>query len=251
VDLARTVAQGLPERLRPSTKVLTELFEVVYFASHATEEGHPILCQVTFLDPRSPDPKPPERIRRGRWQYIALNEPIRLTQLSLVKAARATDPRASSFVVYPDRYGRLYIWGLVDQGTMNNDFLNYDSDTGQDRAGVFLTSIEGIGHLSVFRQFTKIAELANGRISRRPLDVLHSGPVRARLEPAITDYIAKVWQNVPTELYDARDDWDDTLESLWLNSLSRLLLRCRGHRHGGALIITPELSRQHLNVGTP
>src|SRR5260370_13720426 len=98
-DLAAFTHAELEARERPSpgVGVLTNLFRVMYAASMATEEGQPITFEVTWIDPRNPDPSPPERIVADRWTAVLFASSIPLTTRTLVKAAKATDPRTSSF----------------------------------------------------------------------------------------------------------------------------------------------------------
>src|SRR3989454_10048580 len=103
-DLAEAVHSELALRGSdsPSLKILIDLFELLYFISLKTEELQPITCYIVYLPPENPDPKPPGRIVKDRWRYIRLNNPIPLTTSNLVKLARASDPRTSSFAVYHD-----------------------------------------------------------------------------------------------------------------------------------------------------
>ena len=58
VDLASHVHAQLTHRKEtpPSTKVLTRLFETLYFASLKREETQPISCRIAFIDRKHPDP---------------------------------------------------------------------------------------------------------------------------------------------------------------------------------------------------
>jgi hypothetical protein len=118
LDLARIVHTDLI-RLRqehPPLSVLSELFQTLYWASLKTEESQPVRCHIVYLNPDKPDPKPPRRIRKDRWICVPFGEQIPFTVPNLVKIARASDLRTSSFAVYRDKNNHLYIWGLVDQG---------------------------------------------------------------------------------------------------------------------------------------
>ncbi|HEX9004926.1 MAG TPA: hypothetical protein VGB07_33755, partial [Blastocatellia bacterium] len=100
-DLAKAVQAELKSRksFRPPQKVLIKLFESMYFASLRTEESQPIVFHIVYLNPKRPDPKPPERASRDRWTYIPFSKSVPVTISSLVKLAKATDPRTSSFAV--------------------------------------------------------------------------------------------------------------------------------------------------------
>jgi hypothetical protein len=115
-DLARIVHTDLMRghRLHPTLSVLSQLFQILYWASLKTEESQPVCCHFIYLNPDKPDPNPPQRIRKDRWICVPFGEQIPFTVPNLVKIARASDPHTSSFAVYCDKNKHLYIWGLID-----------------------------------------------------------------------------------------------------------------------------------------
>lgn len=249
-DLAESVYSELKERSSSSLnlKILLDLFESMYFASLKTEESQPITSHIVYLDPDNPDPNPPKVIVRDRWRCIRLAEPIPITIPNLVKIAKASDPRTSSLAVYQDVSERLWIWGLIDQGNRYHDFVSYNSESGSERPGVFQASLIGIGHLAVYIGYRKLAELRINTLLGKALDVLWSGPVHDVLVPGIQTYIEAVLRALPEHVYDYRQHWNTSLTSYWISSLCRLLLRMQNYRHGGAVLITPDISSQKLNV---
>lgn len=161
-DLADALCKELRQRkpLCPPLEQVATIFETLYFASLRTEESQSVFCHIIYLDPANPDPEPPERVVNDRWSFVPFSEPILFSVSDLVKIARASDPRTSSFVVFPNQSGQLHMWGLVDQGNRYHDFLNYDSESGPERPGLFQASILGVGHLviiskGVLRQSTE------------------------------------------------------------------------------------------------
>ncbi len=250
VDLAEAVCAELRRRKAhcPKLEVLRQLFECMYFASLKTEESEPTRVHIVYLDPRDPDPKPPERIVKDRWSFVRLARPIRMTASNLTKIATASDPRSSAFAVYPDGRDRLTIWGLIDQGNRYHDFVNYESESGPDRPGLFQASITGIGHLVTSVGYEKIAELRINRLVRAEKDVLRAGPVSKRLEPGILKCLNRIERRLPRYLASDFPDWREGLRDVWIASLCRLLLRIQNYRHGGALLITPDSSFLGLNL---
>lgn len=220
----------------------------MYAASMATEEGQAITFEVTWIDPDNPDPLPPERLAADRWTAVPFTSPIPLSTRALVKAAKATDPRTSSFAIYRSGNGSPFIWGMVDQGNRPYDFMRFDSDSGQDRPGLFQASALGVGHLGVSIEYEPIAELRIDRLSGSSLDPLGSGPIFEALRPGFENHVAAVRAVVATEVYEDRDHWDLSLESQWMQTLARVLLRIRGMGHGGAVLITPDKSGTGLDV---
>src|ERR1700687_1553656 len=93
-NLARHVHSQLVARKErpPPVKVLTRLFEALYFASLRREESQFVSCRVAFIDRKRPDPDPPERIVADRWQFFVLADELPLNVSNLVKLSTAVDP---------------------------------------------------------------------------------------------------------------------------------------------------------------
>lgn len=249
-DLAEAVFSELRKRTSgcPSKDALIDLFECLYFSSLKTEEAEPIRIHVVYLDPNKPDPEPPERIVKDRWSYVPLAKSVHLTPRNIAKIARASDPRSSSFAVYPDSSGRLSVWGLIDQGHQYHDFVNFESESGPERPGIFEVSIAGIGHLVAYVDYEKIAELKINALVRSAPDVLGSGPVRGKLERGIQSHLAAVRAALPRSMRKDFSDWIKATGDDWISSICRLLLRIQNYGHGGALLITPDVSMTGLNT---
>ncbi|WP_187148465.1 putative sensor domain DACNV-containing protein [Geobacter metallireducens] len=248
--LAHIVKNELKKRklLAPPLVVLTELFQTLYFASLKTEESQPINCYIVYINPENPDPKPPERIVKDRWSFIPLGQRVAFSVSSLVKIAKASDPRTSSFAVYHDHNNKLFIWGLLDQGNRYFDYLNFDAESGPERPGLFQASILGIGHLAAYKGYDRIAELNVESIITEAHDVLRYGPIRKHFQPAVTKFMEKVREELGPEYYDDISGWRASFESDWVATLCRILLRMRGFHHGGALLMTPDTIYDGLNI---
>jgi hypothetical protein len=158
-DFAQVVCSELEKRISncPKVDILSDLFELMYFASLKTEEQQSITFHVVYLDPENPDPNPPKRIVKDRWSYVKFSEPIAVTIPNLIKIAKASDPRTSSLAIHSDTKGKLFIWGLIDQGNQFHSFVNHDAEIGPERPGIFQASIVGIGHLIAYKRYWKIA----------------------------------------------------------------------------------------------
>ncbi len=249
-DLAHSVFSELKKRTSacPSMDLLVKLFECLYFASLRTEESEPITIHVVYLNPENPDPNPPKTILKDRWRFVRLARRVRMSVPNLVKLAKASDPRSSSYAVYQEASGHLSVWGLVDQGNQYHRFVNYESESGPDRPGLFQASIAGVGHLVAYIDLMKIAELKINVLLRSAPDVLRGGPVREKLEPAIRTHLETVRSALPTNLQKEFPDWSQGLSEVWITSICRLLLRIQNYSHGGAILITPDNSLTGLDV---
>lgn len=249
-DLARAVCAELARKSDacPKLAILVQLFETMYYASLQTEESARISFHMVYLDPTDPDPDPPSNINNDRWMVVQLAETMPLTIPNLVKLANASDPRTSSFAIYHDEQDQLFVWGFVDQGGSYSEFVNYESEEGSPRPGLFQATIAGTGHLIAFVEMKKIAELRINSLITSVQDVLGGGPIRDALEVGIESHLEAVYGAVPAHRYDYRSHWTASLIATWLQSLSRLLLRIQRYRHGGAILITPDTSLHGLNI---
>jgi len=247
--LARMLYAELERRKspRPPLEVLTSLFESMYFASMKTEESEKIAFHIVYMDPENPDPTPPLRVRKDRWSCVRLSDQIPVTVSSLVKLGKASDPRSSSFAVYHKKNG-LFVWGLIDQGNRYHEFINYDSESGPERPGLFQASITGIGRVAAYIGYEKIGELKINTLPPKPVDVLRGGPIRGALQPGISSYLENVQGVLLDKRYKTSLPWDEIQTSRWVSTVCRLLLRVQNLRHGGAVLITPDTSFKGLNV---
>lgn len=249
-DLALAVCAELTKKADacPKLAILVELFETMYYASLQTEESARISFHLLYLDPTNPDPDPPSIISRDRWIVVQLTETIPLTIANLIKLANASDPRTSSFAIYHDDRDQLFVWGFVDQGGSFSDFVNYESEAGFARPGLFQATIAGTGHLITFIEMKKIAELRVNSLITSVIDVLAGGPVRQALQSGIDAHLDAVYAAIPSHRGVNRSQWNASLTDTWLQSLSRLLLRIQRYRHGGAVLITPDSTLTGLNI---
>jgi hypothetical protein len=252
-DLAGAVMQELrPQQQHfPSKAVLDELFAILYYASLRTEESQPIHCYIVYLNPKNRDPDPPEFPAVDRWNCIELAHRIPLTVQSLVKIAKASDPRTSSFAIYHNTRGKLFIWGLVDQGNRYHEYVNFNTSRGPDRPGLFQAAIIGIGHVATYRAYERIAELHVDKVVTESHDVLRFGPVSRILHVGVNNYIERLRDTVGIDRRRELDRWTASLQDDWTATICRLLLRIKGFRHGGALLITPDADFEGLNVKYP
>ncbi len=241
-DLAATVHGYLRHARRPSPglRSLKHLFEVMYSASLRTDESRFAAFHIVFLDPRHPDPNPPKRITRDRWDCMHFPQAVPLSASSLVKLAMASDPRSSSIAVWTSPRGSCMAWGLVDQGNAYYQFAHFEAEAAHLRPGTFQASIAGLGHLVVYDGFAKVAELRDQSLVRGDVDALRAGPVRDALTPVIQQLVRDVRRDVGTrKSHEDSKVWDDSVADDIITALCRILGRVHAYRHGGALLITP------------
>lgn len=249
-DLAKAVCKELLRReLKcPEVELLNSIFETLFFASLKTEESHEITCHIVYLNPKNPDPNPHKYRSQDMWSYVPLTKKVPFTVSNLVKIAQASDPRTSSFVIFPNKVDQLFIWGFIDQGNRYFEHLNYNSTAKPDRPGLFQTSILGKGHLVVSLAYTKIAELKTEKIIYRSNDVLRKGPIHKQLKVEIDKFTNSVMNELPFEIGEFRENWSSLLHDEWISTLCRLLLRTQSYHHGGAFLITLNNLGTGLNI---
>jgi hypothetical protein len=232
----------------PPPTSITNLIEVMFAASLKTEEGQSIRFNISYIDPKKPDPNPPRRIVRDRWISVPFSSRIPFTTENAVKLAKATDPRTSSFAVYHTAGGALEIWGLVDQNNRHHEFMNFDVDSGSPRPGLFQAEIRGLGHLVVTEKFETVAELHVNAITTQRADVWSTGPIAERIRLLTSLLTSDFKASLTPELLETSAGWDGGLSGDIKETLCRVLSRVRDQRHGGALIITPDQSLSHLRI---
>lgn len=226
----------------PSKVVLESLFENLFYASIKTEESDFVKVTVTLIDSKNPDPKPPERIVKNRWNFTRFDEPIPCNVKNIVKLSKAADPWSSSLAVDFDSKNELVIWGLIDQAVHYQSFLHYEAESGPEQPGLLQTSITGIGNLVVIFDYELIATLKQNNLISNYLDVFSRGPVFEQIQNHATGYKKKIKSFMKKEIPD--DDfefWEQYVERIWTQSLSRILIRIQNYHHGGAFLITKDL----------
>ena len=223
----------------PPLTVLEELFECMFFTSMQTEESDLVKVTVTLIDPTNPDPKPPRKVVPERWSIIKFDVPFDLTIKALVKLSKACDPSCTSLAVYYNEQGKLLIWGMIDQALHYQSFLNYESESGSEQPGLFQVSISDIGTLDVLFDYELLATLKQNVLVPRYLDVFTIGPVSKILKANALHLKSDIRSFLIAEHPDEDfEDWEMFVDGLWIQTLSRLLLRIQKYHHGGAILIT-------------
>ncbi len=211
----------------------------MYLASQETEEGAPTRVHVCYADPSKASSIPNDSVMHeiansldvghDRWQSVPLGKRLVFSPRTLVKLAASTDLRSTSVLVYEFEH-QLLIWALAD---MQDDLVRFEThdlprDQVPDRPGLFQVHVEGVGHLSVFIGFERIAELRGGDLLPPPIDVFARGPVCSALN-TISSKIYKQMLNgwIPRTL--DRDQVENEVQS----TLCNLLIRADRFRHGG------------------
>ncbi len=250
-DLAAVVSNELSRRHLPAIEesLLRQVFETLFYVSLRTEEGQPITCHVVYLDPEDLWLQTQEQRPHQSWSFIPFASSIAFTESSLTKLAKATDPRSSSIAVYPDESGTLSILGLVDQGNSFLGYVNHERQRGFAPPGVFQASIEGTGRIAAYSMLRKIAELSGGDLLDRQAPVFERGPIQSFLMERIQEESVHLISERLQERYGEPVPFNpEFLYRFWISMLSRLLLRAKAYRHGGAVLLGTGIADDTLRL---
>jgi hypothetical protein len=247
-DLAKLVETYLVSKREkpPQIEILEKLFETLFFASLRREETQLTTCRIAFISRRDPDPEPPSGVVADRWKYFALSQDLSFNVSSLVKLSQAVDPWGSTLAVDTDSQDRLRIWGLIDQSVHFSTYLMKENSVGPEMPGMFQAAINGIGEISAYKTYVLIGSLKHDSLISRQRRVFQAGPVYRKLMPWVLQYQQKVIKKSDRAAYESRDDWDDSLEELWISTLCRLLIQIQRYGHGGTVLISDH--REHLSA---
>ncbi len=221
-----------------SQKILVELFENLFYASLKTEENDFIKVTITLIDSENPDPKPPKRIVRDRWSLIKLEEQIEFSVKNIVKLSKAADPWSSSLAVDFDKNGNLFIWGLIDQSIHYQNFLHHESESGPEQPGLFQTSITNIGTLLVIIDYELVATLKQNILISKYIDVFKFGSFSQIVKSHSQKLIEDIAKNVNALSDFEKVTWNNQVNNLWTQTISRILIRIQNYHHGGSFIIS-------------
>jgi hypothetical protein len=259
--------RAAPKEL-PSLQILTQLFDVLFYLSIQTEEGHQIACSAAFMPPA-----PAARVIRSKALHVEVSaaESVRFQRSlpcdprTLRKLAQAVDPSCAALGIYP-KGDRLEVWGIVDQAPLHLErFTSWESTAQAFAPGLFYTQITGPGEVTVYIRDRVFAVLRQSRLISRERDALWKGPLSILLNPYIRRFQRDVkravgdtlyrsagkWFEGTDELWRCSDDFGDELRNEWLGALCRVLLKIRNYRHGGAVIICGQKPTGDLSIKYP
>ncbi len=234
--------------LRPTIEILDQLFHTLFLTSMRREEGTPITCSISYVNPKNPDPAPPPTIRDPRWTVALLAKPINYTAANLSKLALAADPASSCLVVYPNRKKELQIWGLIDQQGGFQSMLSYEAEGGWSPPGALHVQILGPGHLVVMNKLTLLAELNGDHLVEDSVNVFMNPAIQRKFRRGFDRHIQGVVAKVKDAGYGLQSNMLSYAYDRWITTIQRILLRARTFGHGGAFLFTDVPTTSRLNV---
>jgi hypothetical protein len=248
-DLAREVLRAINRRdvIAPPQRVVNKLFQLMYHASISREESEYITFHMVLFNPDDPMS---DRVVLGdqdSWHYFPLTTPEEMTLANISKLAMASHPRSSALAIYPDRKGRLVIWGLIDQLNRYEDFIRLENSTAPQRPGLFEARIVGPGHILVTIGYDQVCELKIDMLNLDTIDIFKSGAVPERLYPGVELMLKSLLPDSDSSM-PCWSELDKAASRIWMSVVQRLLFRVKGLKHGGAVLVAPEWAGDGLNV---
>lgn len=252
-DFATAIKRELKRRRKRSPPIssLIGLCEVLFFSSLKTDELAPIRCTVTYINPKNPDPSPPERILADRWSVTAFDQSIPFNQKNLSKLAKASDPLVSAIAVYRAESNQLFMWGLIDQQHNRAGFASLELNEGAENPGWFSISILGVGHLAFYLNYTLLGTLRHDELVSKYYDVLKSGPIHDKLKLGMDVHLNDVKSRNSSAAFSARGHRPDSFRRYWIRALSRILLGIQRYGHGGAVLLANANSARDVQLKYP
>lgn len=213
---------------------LRSLLEVSYHATFYTEEARRVGFRLIYSSRGAI-----EAVRSG--STIRFENPRPFETSELCRLAPATEPSRVSIGVYEaDEGPGLSIWGLIDTGSSWQDFssgaitLRGDLDFGTPLPRYLTVAAMEPGSLSVACGAFTVLNLRGGRLLE-PAAVLREGPIYEFLHSAIDlvyEEICDVCGFPTTNI--------GNLTRVYVQYLTKVLLRMREKNHGGILLVVPD-----------
>ncbi len=232
----------------PSLDVLSSLFETLYFASLKTDEGRPCRFTINYLDPRALAHRATANGDANHWDCVRFERPLPFAVRTLAKLAEAADPTCSSLAVFSDESGQLFVWGLIDQELRYADYAALDSTNVPERPGLFQATINGVGNVSVYKNYSLICSLEQNTLVEQYHNVIWSGPVHELLKAQLWPTIAQFAEGDTRWIAAQKSEVGNEFMIRWLNAVCRILMNIQQYRHGGGLLITPEPEPTNVQV---
>lgn len=159
--------------------------------------------------------------------------------MSLAKFAKAADPWSTGIAIYADHGGRLFIWGLVDQVLHLSTSVVRETEGTYPQPGAFHAVVNGPADITVLRNTHFIARLVQDALLTEQNDCFEEGPISEMITSWVEPILDAAYSEAAKEIDVERDSfWQVIAKSMWVRTVSRLLIHIQRERHGGALLIT-------------
>jgi hypothetical protein len=229
-------AAGQISLTAPDLSTLARVLSICYQATLLREEGRPVTFRLAVSEPAAFDPTagPPSGLHR-----LVFSRPLPLDQHELRRLApAAVFSRALIGATLTGATGPE-IWGVIHSGTQWLQSVRGGRETEQTIPPVLIVAATGPGRLLVSAGTVTLAELRNGTLSGREMDVFTSQWLQERL--AAVSAVQRSAHVRPSQR--TGEPWagvDSTFGAVLASHvLRRVLATIRSAQHGGTLIVVP------------
>jgi hypothetical protein len=229
-------AAGQTSLLPPAVSTLEPILSICYQATLLREEGRPVTFRLALSesDAFAPAAGPPSGLHR-----LVFDRRLPLDQHELRRLApAAVFSRALIGATLSGATGPE-IWGVIHSGLQWLQSVRGGRQTEQTIPPVLIVAATGPGRLRVSVGAVALAELRNGTLSGREMDVFASQWMREKLAGA-GHALPATRARVRAQGGDAEASVHATFGAVLAGHvLRRVLATIRGAQHGGTLIIVP------------
>ena len=230
------IATGQITLPAPDISTLARVLSICYHATLLREEGRPVTFRLAISGPEAFDPAagPPSGLHR-----LVFSRPLPLDQHELRRLAPAAVFSQSLIGATLSGATGAEIWGVIHSGPQWLQSVRGGRETEQTIPPVLIVAATGPGRLLVSAGAVTLAELRNGTLSDREMDVFTSQWMQQRL--AEVSAVQRAAHARVRENVDERwGDVDSTFGALLAGHvLRRVLATIRSAQHGGMLIVVP------------
>ena len=247
-DLAEAVDRRCQEALigtdihltLPDQALLEEVLSVCYQASLLREEGRPVTFRVALAGPGvfPPAEGPPAGLHR---LVFGASRPFDQHELRRLAPAAVFSRTLMGVTIDRDRGPR--IWGLIHSGAHWLQSVRGGRETQQAIPPVLIIAVSGPGRMLVSAGTITIAELTNGTLISRGMDVFQATWLK-ELFATVGGIDAPMEDSRPVASSATIDASFGAV--LACQILRRVFATVRGAQHGGMLIIVPERSSNEV-----
>lgn len=227
-------AAGPNSLLVPDPDTLARVLSICYQATLLREEGRPVTFRLAISEPSAFDPAagPPSGLHR-----LVFSRPLPLDPHELRRLAPAAVFSRSLIGATLHGATGQEIWGVIHSGPHWLQWVRGGRQTEQTLPPVLIVAATGPGRLVVSDGAVTVAELRNGTLSDRQLDVFTSQWMQERLA-----LVSGVQRDAHLSVR-ADEQWavvDSTFGGVLASHvLRRVLATIRSAHHGGTLIVVP------------
>jgi hypothetical protein len=219
----------------PATSTLADVLSICYQATLLREEGRPVTFRLSLSEPDAfaPIAGPPAGLHR-----LMFTRPLLLDQHELRRLAPAV-VFSRSLIGATAAGGEPRIWGVIHSGPQWLQSVRGGRATEQTTPPVLIVAATGPGRLLVTAGAVTLAELRNGTLSGRDVDVFQAQWLHERLSD-----VGRLTRATHTrDREQAGDSWAEVHSTFGAvlagHVLRRIVATIRAAQHGGTLIIVP------------